>query len=550
MRAGSWLFRNAEKRKRGNAETLKADLQRWHWGALAGLLSAVLWVVSLPPFSFAEAAYIAFLPLLLWFHGRPSRRMAFFVSLVTGWAAWVAILVWLRHVTYAGTIALAAMLGLIFALWALGAAFAVPRLSPRSFPVRLLGFAGLAGLWVVLEWIRTWFLWGFPWAPLALSQWERPVVLQLAAWTGAWGVSFLLVFFNLAVAQTLWYRATQRARTLWGGWFSPDLYAALGGLVLAFTVFFRSLPEAGEAGPGFTAGVVQPYIPAELKWDEKRELENLEILGQQTRFVAQLDNDVILWPEAATPWPVVGSTPMRLRLEGLARDLGRPLLMGNLAREENPDRWYNGVFLVDPGTGLVPDFYAKRELVPFGEYVPLRRFIPFVEKVVPISGDFVPGTDPAILSLRLGEDVHRVGALVCYEDIFPRLARASVRAGADFLFVATNNAWYGEEGGAYQHAAHSVLRAVENRRPVMRCGNGGWSGWIDSYGTLRSVLRDENGSIYFRGGGNLKVFQFDGWVRRRSFYTRHGDWFVIVGAALVALAALQLVAVSLSKRAP
>ena len=111
-------------------------------------------------------------------------------------------------------------------------------------------------------------------------------------------------------------------------------------------------------------------------------------------------------------------------------------------------------------------------------------------------------------------------------DIFPALARESAQAGAQVFFVATNNAWYGEEGGAEQHAAHSVLRAVENRRPVMRCGNGGWSGWIDAYGTVREVLYDENGSIYFRGGGSYTISHFEQWMRQQSFYTRHGDWFV------------------------
>ena len=127
---------------------------------------------------------------------------------------------------------------------------------------------------------------------------------------------------------------------------------------------------------------------------------------------------------------------------------------------------------------------------------------------------------------------------MCYEDVFPKLARESARAGADVFFVATNNAWYGEEGGAPQHAAHSVLRAVENRRPVMRCGNGGWSGWIDAYGTIREVLRDENGSVYFRGGGSYTVYQYDAWERRQSFYTRHGDWFVVLSAVFAVLAVL------------
>ena len=126
--------------------------------------------------------------------------------------------------------------------------------------------------------------------------------------------------------------------------------------------------------------------------------------------------------------------------------------------------------------------------------------------------------------------------MVCYEDVFPGLARSSARAGADLLFVATNNAWYGEEGGAEQHAAHSVLRAVENRRPVMRAGNGGWSGWIDSYGTVRDVLLDADGSIYFRGGGAYSVFQFDGWLRQQSYYTSHGDWFVVFSGACALVA--------------
>ncbi|MEM8868395.1 MAG: apolipoprotein N-acyltransferase, partial [Verrucomicrobiota bacterium] len=93
-----------------------------------------------------------------------------------------------------------------------------------------------------------------------------------------------------------------------------------------------------------------------------------------------------------------------------------------------------------------------------------------------------------------------------------------------------NNGWFGEEGGAEQHAAHSVLRAVENRRPVMRCGNGGWSGWIDAYGNVREVIYDENGSIYFRGGGSYTVSQYTEWLRAKSFYTQHGDWFIVLAA--------------------
>jgi apolipoprotein N-acyltransferase len=505
-----------------------------YWGAFAGLMSALLWVLSIPPFEFAEAAYIAFVPLFLWLHARPSRRLFWCVAIATGWASWFTILIWLRHVTWFGTFALSGVLGLIFAVWLCFVRVLLPRLAGRSVVYRLLSYAGIAGAWVVLEWARTWLLWGFPWAPLSLSQWQRPVLLQISAWSGAYGVSFLLIFFNLCVTQTLRHRIIRREKKMWTGWFSPDLYVGMGMVGFCIYVFFSSLPQPGSSQQMFSAAVVQPYIAPELKWDTQRELENLEILERQTRFVASLQSDVILWPEAATPWPIMGAPEMQVRVERLVNEIGRPILMGNLAEDREAGEWRNGAFLVEPETGLSSQFYTKRELVPFGEYVPPA--LGFIDKVVPIAGSFIPGTGPELIDLTLGDRSYRVGSLVCYEDVFPRLARSSAQAGADFFFVATNNAWYGEEGGAEQHAAHSVLRAVENRRPVVRAGNGGWSGWIDSYGTVREVLMDEKGSIYFRGGGSYNVFQFSEWTRQQSYYTRHGDWFVVLSASFVFLA--------------
>ena len=130
--------------------------------------------------------------------------------------------------------------------------------------------------------------------------------------------------------------------------------------------------------------------------------------------------------------------------------------------------------------------------------------------------------------------------LICYEDVFPGLARANAAAGAEVLVNLTNNAWYGEGAAAYQHAAHSALRAAETRRPVVRCGNGGWSGWFDEYGGLREELRDGRGSVYFRGGGTVRVTRDRRWVDRLTPYTVHGDWFVAACGALAVLAALRV----------
>jgi apolipoprotein N-acyltransferase len=180
---------------------------------------------------------------------------------------------------------------------------------------------------------------------------------------------------------------------------------------------------------------------------------------------------------------------VRLWVQDLSTRLGKPILLGSIAVEPDHEmqryETFNGIFLVDPEYGLLDRYYSKRKLVPFGEYNPLS-FLPW-DLTMGLVGETARGGGPETLPLRVPGGELRAGPLVCYEDIFPALARQTTALGADFLFVATNNAWYGEEAGAYQHAVHSILRAVENRRPVLRCGNGGWSGWIDEYGRIAHV---------------------------------------------------------------
>ena len=190
--------------------------------------------------------------------------------------------------------------------------------------------------------------------------------------------------------------------------------------------------------------------------------------------------------------------------------------------------------------GVQTTYYSKQKLVPFGEYVPLRSLFGWIGKFVPLDNDASPGdrSDPLVVPLERGAQAF--GVLICYEDVFPAVAREEVRLGADALAVLTNDAWYGEGAAAYQHAASSVLRAVETRRPVLRCGNGGWSGWIDEFGNMREVMRNSEGSIYFRGTMTFDVTRDRRWVGRRSFYVEHGDWFVAACAAAALLGAVLL----------
>ncbi len=490
---------------------------------LAVLLTGILHFSLFPPLSFAEAGWFFLLPVLLVDWSGHRRRSVFLWGWVAGMVGWLPSLFWLRHVTWAGTVALSAILAVFFAVWLTVWGRRIGRSAGWWIPL------GAAGLWVVFEWVRTWLFWGFPWNPLALSQWNRPAMLSFLPFTGAWALSFLLVWINVSLAGWVKMPFTDWRRKGYLTFLRKvplNLVVPVGVLVVGAGWYFMASLQR-EVSESVRVGFVQPY--SKMKWDPASVRENLQNLWDETRSAAADGAEIVLWPESATPYPVVGDEGMKRGVELLVGEIGTPVLMGNMAFYESEGVYENAVFLVRPEGGLVEAYYAKRELVPFGEFIPFRETFPFLEKVVPIGLDCRPG-DAAITFPF--PDGSRIGPLICYEEVFPRLTRETVRAGADWLFVATNNAWYGEGAGAYQHAAHSVLRAAETRRPVLRSGNGGWSGWIDAWGHVRHVVEDEEGSIYFQGQEVVPVdrdLRFDGTVTR---YVRWGDWFVALSAFL------------------
>ncbi|MDB6126732.1 MAG: apolipoprotein N-acyltransferase, partial [Verrucomicrobia bacterium] len=375
-------------------------------------------------------------------------------------------------------------------------------------------------------------------------------ILQISAYTGAYGVSFVLVAMNLgfaAYAHRLFREGETGLRRR-----SQEFFLAMFLLLVCLTTHVQETFNRGRFSvPVARVAFVQPYIPQDVKWDPAKGKGILEILEQTTLNAARTRPDLILWPEATTPWAVKGDDNARKFVETLAQRSKSTMLIGSIAIEDAntpQEAWYNAVFAVDPVTGIQTNYYRKRHLVPFGEYVPLRPILGWLSKVVPVGDDFNRGQDSSPLVLSLPSGVYTFGPLICYEDIYPQLARLSVLAGAEVLAVETNNAWFGEGGAAYQHAANAVLRAVETRRPVLRCGNGGWSGWIDEFGNIRATLVNEAGSIYFRGTQTIAVSRDARWINQLTFYVEHGDWFVGVSAGLVVFGFLLLKVAPVSDR--
>ena len=507
------------------------------WSLSVFALTVFLTVVAFPQWNIGEAAYVLALPAVLWAYRRPAFRLYASVVLGAQMVAWTILLGWLHNVTWGGLFLLGPFIGLLTGLWFLAAWWTIPKLQGHRALVRILIVLGLAALWVVLEWLRGVLFGGFPWLPLAASQWQRPFILQVAAYAGSGATSFVLIVFNVGAAAYV-HRAFFEGVTGFKKR-APEFSVAL--LIL----MAGSFPFLGETFnqrrvPLARVGLVQPAIPQTHKWDPKFGRSVLEIIEQTTLATNERGApDFIVWPEAVAPWPVEREPNVQAWFEYVAKKTGKPILLGSVWASAEPghdDDWRNGAFVVDPVSGLGPGRYFKRKLVPFGEYIPLRPVLGWLSKVAPIGGDFQRGDSSAPLVVPVGNNRVSVGVLICYEDIFPALARDSAQSGADVLAVLTNNAWFGEGSAAYQHAAHSVLRAIETRRPVIRCGNSGWSGWIDEYGNVRATVLNDEGSVYFRGGQTVTVSRDLRWRQRQSFYTEHGDWFIIVCAGLSLLA--------------
>lgn len=525
------------------------------WAMLASLSSAALYCSSFPPFELPETAFVFALPLLLWAAFQPPLKGERWVLYLSGLAAWTFLLSWLRHSVevlniplqgaagWGLVVALAAIVALFWWAWAVVTVGWMRRARIAGVGSRILILLGIAGLWVGLEWLRSVIFSGFPWLPLSASQWQRPLLLQMAAWTGAWGISFVLIAFNCGLS-IYFIRIWTLRREKWWKRFSPEFYTAL---VLLFGAIGLGLYGSGaaraERSQPLALGLVQPDVSIPQKWSLELIAENMDTLERLTTYAGFLGVDAVLWPEAPSARPLLGDASMSRWVSELSSASGLPLLAGSVVLEgvrgERDAAWYNVVLWIDPQHGIRLPYYAKRRLVPFGEYVPLARLFPFMRTFVPINGDLIPGDEPVLIDFMQNGIRHSsVGSLICYEDIFPTLARENALAGADWHFVATNNAWFGEGSGAYQHAAHSVLRAVETRRPVVRCGNAGWSGWIDEYGHIRHVMRDNSNSIYFQGAERIDISLSRYWRDRESFYVRHGDWWVLVSTLLAGLTAV------------
>jgi apolipoprotein N-acyltransferase len=349
--------------------------------------------------------------------------------------------------------------------------------------------AVLPALWVGLEWLRTSLFGGFPWNLAAYAWVDVPGALPLAAWIGAYGVSFLVLFVAAAVASAV---ETRRVAPVLVGALVPLLL-----LPLAARASWRAA-VAHETDPahvlsGRPVRLLQPNIRNQVGFDEAEAMAGYRRLLAMSRDACE-PGALVVWPESAA-WPFVyGRAPL---LDADLAELNRrgcAVLLNSVYPAG--DSYFNSAFLLAPGR---PDErYDKRRLVPFGEYVPFAGVFSWVDKLARNAGDYRPAEGLRLLAW--GAD--RLGLSICYEVIFPADVAQAVRRGATILATITNDAWYGDTSAPWQHLRAARFRAAESRRPMLRAAITGVSAVIRPDGSVaRQIGVFEQGTISARISG-------------------------------------------------
>ncbi|MCD5401691.1 apolipoprotein N-acyltransferase, partial [candidate division NPL-UPA2 bacterium] len=341
-------------------------------------------------------------------------------------------------------------------------------------------------LWVSLELIRSHlFLGGFPWGLLGYSQHLNLPLIQISSFTGIYGVSFLIVLVNVAVANL--FLSPGRHRRVVGCWL------LITGFLVGGSLFYgRQVLREEIEGESLRVAIVQGNIAQAEKWDWSRREEFLGIHAQLTREASLEEPALIVWPEtSAVPGHLPDDRYLFDTLVNLSQESGAYILVGGVHRHQGRD--FNSAFLFSPRG--IEEIFDKIHLVPFGEFLPGERFIPSSwREALRLGEGFKHGEEFTLFALPQGQFI----VPICYEIIFPHLVRRLLGQEADFIVNITNDAWFGKTAGPYQHAAMATFRAVEARRPLVRAANTGISLFIDPFGR-REILEVDNQPLFVRG---------------------------------------------------
>ena len=557
-----------------NLRQLASSARLWQ-RLLAAVGSGLLLSAAFPPLELDGVIWIALVPLLLT-PAPPTLAGRAALGWLLGFAHFATCLAWLNTIGFAAGVLLALACACFPMCWYVivaalpdaidrraGAARGGPTRTCNA-PAAVESAAGecllvllIPIVWVALEWCRGWVLTGFPWNQLGISQYRRSGLLALTTVTGVYGISFLILAVNAALAMTVrrWRAACDAGAARKRPW--PLAVAAL--MFIPVPWLARLAPRLGAPDSSFRALAVQGNIEQCRQWTPGQLDLALEIYTSLSRETAAVAHpDIIIWPETAVPAPLRWDEQYRAAMHSLLEDVNVPMLVGSIdyretaaepvtdsesSQTETPVHGFNTAFLLD-ADGTVRDYYDKTHLVPFGEYTPLEACWPWLTKLIGMGRGLTPGSEFTVLALP---GAAQAGVNICYEDAYPGISREFVKRGANLLVTLTNDAWYAESAGPRQHLVHAVFRAVENRRPLFRSGNNSDTCLILPDGSITELLADPvSGNRFVRGAKTyeIPIWQDPGY----TFYSLRGDVFAKCCALAAAAVAVALAAAWLHRK--
>ncbi len=505
--------------------------------------SGFLLTMSFPRTSLSWLAWFALVPLFIALNNL-SRKNSFYIGFYAGLAHYLTLVYWLAYTmkTY-GNLPLYLCVPILFLLTAYLALyiaiFSMTLNKLCSGPLLFLIITPL--LWVSLEYIRSFLFTGFPWELLGYTQFDTLHMIQISDILGVYGISFCIALSNAVIflayiffTKKNWQGKTVNFKLAAG---SVMTLALILGLVWFYGKWrIKSINELISGSPWVRITVVQGNIDQKEKWDPAFQRSTI-IKYIKLSLLAKKDKpDLVVWPETATPFYFLRNTELSAIVQKGIDETGADFFIGSpsIKPGTSTTEHFNSAYLVG-SEGKLYGKYDKAHLVPFGEYVPFKKWLPFIGKIVENVGDFSSGKKGQ--TIQWGK--HIIGSQICYEIIFPNLARAMTKNNAALLINITNDAWYGRSSAPYQHFSMAKFRAVENRRSLIRAANTGISGFIDPSGMVIGSTELFEDAVMTHTVPILSI---------KTFYSSYGDLFAIACLLLTLIVALQSFVRNLSFR--
>ena len=493
----------------------------WHAEDLLPIVSGVSLALCFPPISLTLLAFIALVPLFLYLDVPATFQRTARAGLLTAIPFFGITLSWLNSVGTISWLAFPAYIAVV-AIHAAGFfCFILPVVALKEYlSLPFMYTAPFA--WVACERLRAYGDLSAPWTNFGYSLTRFPFLLQFADVVGIYGVAFCLVTLNVLLFQAIRSRH-QPAQFLK---YLIVWLAIFGGVNLYNAVRWKQ--GVGKVSGYTNVAVVQPNIPQRIKWDDHYGREILAKTFALNDHAVEASTDLVVWPETALPYYIDETRRFSLTEMGSLPATKARLLVGLLdtaTDRAGNQRFYNAAAMFD-ARGSMLQRYKKIYLVPATERYPFSMVLGFTRPLFNIQdivyGAMDSGVDRTIFALPSA----KFAVMICYESAFPQLSREFRLTGANFLVNITNDAWFGKSFAPYQHASFLVVRAIENRTAIVRCGNTGISGFLDPLGRWQQKT-----ALFTEAIVAAPVPLTD----RLTLYTRLGDLAVYLSYAVLAL---------------